>query len=94
MELINKKYRQEKGQTDTITFAFNETDNFPGENIFGEVFLCIPYIQKKAKETKKDFSSELSYIFIHSLLHLLGFDHQTKAQEKLMDQKIKKILNI
>lgn len=89
---LNRIYRQKNYPTDTISFAFNESKKFPGQNQLGEIFLCLPHIQKQAKKNSRPFADELRFVFTHSLLHLLGYDHHTDKEEGKMNRLTEKIL--
>lgn len=82
---INRQYRQKKYATDVLSFK-SET---PGE--LGELILCPQVLQRQAKEHDLSFKAELSYMLIHGVLHLLGYDHEKSSREatemfKIQDQ--------
>ncbi len=69
---LNEKYRKKNGPTDVLSFE--------GENDFlGEIVIC-PEVVKEKKE-------ELEFVLIHGILHLLGYDHELKEDEKEMQSK-------
>jgi len=88
---INKKYRKLDKVTDVISFAFLELGK--GEikikskepQFLGEIDISIDKIISQAKEFKHSFQYELVYLYIHGLLHLLGYDHvHNEKEEKIM----------
>jgi len=60
---------------------------------FGEILLCPSRIKKQAKRFKKTFKEELTLVFIHGLLHLLGYDHKDTKSTKEMRKREKEILS-
>ncbi|MFA6436055.1 MAG: rRNA maturation RNase YbeY, partial [Candidatus Gracilibacteria bacterium] len=58
----------------------------------GQIFISIPTARRNAKTMKQSLEEELQFLFVHGLLHLLGFDHQTPEQEKEMLKYAYKIL--
>ena len=59
-----------------------ETD---GDGVFlGDIAICKSIAEKQAKEYGHGFDREICYLFIHGLLHLYGFDHETETDKKLM----------
>jgi len=86
---INKEYRHKQGPTDTITFAledekdFIQSDEYPVRQL-GDIFICYPVVQANARMHHKSVDEEFAYVFVHSLLHLLGYDHDTSAKKKCM----------
>ena len=50
----------------------------------GDVVISVPQTKRQSSEAGKNFKSELALLLIHGILHLLGYDHITLAQEKRM----------
>lgn len=78
---LNKSYRGIHKVTDVLSFGEYETkeafDNEKQPLIFlGEIFLCPTFIQKASLEDGVTFEREMTYIFSHGILHLVGFDHE------------------
>jgi probable rRNA maturation factor len=71
---LNKKYRNVDSPTDILSF--------PLEKNAGEIFICQEIAKKKAPEFGRDYKNFLSFLFIHGLVHLLGYDH-SKEMEKM-----------
>ena len=85
---LNKNYRHIDRETDVISFAFlddkNEIINNSKIIDLGEIYICYDICLKNAKKYGNSFDREFCFLFIHGLLHLLGYDHQTKEQEEVM----------
>lgn len=64
-----------------------------GQEILGDIIISIARVKEQAKEYGHSFLRELSFLTIHGLLHLLGYDHMKKEEEKIMFQKQEDILN-
>lgn len=88
---INREYRKINKVTDVISFAFLELKK--GEikikskepQLLGEIIISIEKIKSQAKELNHSFLYELSYLYVHGLLHLLGYDHvHNKKEANLM----------
>ena len=95
---INRDYRHVDRVTDVISFAF-EDDESPNSVILGdvprmlgEIFICVPRALEQAKEIGNSEERELSFLFVHGLLHLLGYDHMKKEDEEIMFPLQEKIL--
>lgn len=89
---INKKYRGIDKVTDVISFA-NRDEQTLFVPLLGEIFICLDKAKQQAKEYKHSVQRELIFLFTHGLLHLLGFDHQNKKDEKQMMDLSKKIIS-
>lgn len=84
MVLLNKKYHGKNKSTDVIAISF--FDKKMKDTFIGEIFICLPYAKKQAKQIGQSLQEELKFLFIHGLLHLFGFDHKKRAQQLRMKQ--------
>ena len=92
---INRDYRNIDRITDVISFAFEESldyNEFDGREL-GEIFICIPRMIEQAKEYGHSETRELAFLTVHGLLHLLGYDHMSKEEEKVMFQIQEEVLD-
>lgn len=89
---INNIYRNINKVTDVITFA-NRDDKEIFVPLLGEIFICLDQARKQAKDYKHSLQRELIFLFTHGLLHLLGYDHMTKKDEKIMLSLTNKIIS-
>jgi probable rRNA maturation factor len=94
---FNKKYRHQDKVTDVLSFCYQEGKKFvfPPKNLLqlGEVIICPPFIKKESKKQGLNFKKELARAFIHSILHLLGYNHRTVKDLKKMEVLQKKYLS-
>jgi probable rRNA maturation factor len=93
IQIINSKYRKIDKPTDVISFAFNDGKSKTNFNLIGEIFISIDTAKKDAKEEKVSLKQKVCLLFIHGILHLLGYDHANKKDEKIMFDLQNKILN-
>lgn len=95
MQELNKKYRNLDRTTDVLSFAYEDNERLTFENrILGEIFISIPKMQAQAKEYGHSEKRELSFLTVHGILHLLGYDHTLgKKEEEEMFAKQELILN-
>ncbi len=95
IQKINKDYRGLDKVTDVISFAFQDNEKVVlPVRLLGEIYICIPKMIEQAKEYGHSEKRELSFLAVHGLLHLLGYDHTLSAEdEKVMFQKQDDILN-
>lgn len=95
IQKINKEYRNIDKITDVISFAFEDSTNilYNDIRVLGDIYICIPRMISQAKDYGHSEKRELSFLAIHGLLHLLGYDHQTKEEEQIMFAKQEMILN-
>jgi len=83
---LNFIYRGKNKATDVLSFIISE------KNMLGEIIVCPKIARKQADFFKHSLKKELSKLFIHGYLHLLGFDHETISEAEQMEKIEKKIL--
>ncbi len=93
---INKEYRNIDKVTDVISFALEDGEeniNFEFGRLLGDIYICVDRMKEQAKEYEHSLLREQGFLTIHGLLHLLGYDHMTKEEEKIMFEKQELILD-
>jgi len=93
---LNKNYRGIDRETDVITFALEDEDTViipDNERILGDIYISLDKARAQAEEYGHSFLRELSFLAVHGFYHLLGYDHQTKEEEKVMFAKQEEVLN-
>jgi probable rRNA maturation factor len=80
MALLHRKFLGQSGPTDVMTFQH------------GEIFISVETARRHARAFKNSFVPELKLYIVHGLLHLHGFDDQTRAQACKMKKAQEKVL--
>lgn len=95
IQKINKEYRKIDKVTDVISFAFEDNNSLQYNNIrvLGDIYICIPRMIEQAHDYGHSVKRELSFLTVHGLLHLLGYDHMKKEDEEIMFAKQELILD-
>ncbi len=82
---LNNMYRQVDSPTDVLSFPmiedFNDITGEEEEIPLGDVVICIEKAQQQAKEYGHSEKREIVYLFVHSVLHLLGYDHMEETDK-------------
>ena len=105
---LNREYRGKDKVTDVLSFGYltnissNKTlsrNNYPNEYIdelggimLGSIIICPSVVDKQATEYGNTSSYERLYLFVHGVLHLLGYDHELEADRREMRRVEKEIL--
>ncbi len=90
IQAINKAYRGKDVPTDIISFAFLdhiETEiTIKGDvpRLLGEIMISYETAERQAKAYAHSLQREMKFLFTHGILHLLGYNHETEEQEKIM----------
>lgn len=92
---INKEYRGVDRPTDVISFALEDDDIFIelDYRILGDIYISIDKVYEQAKSYGHSERREISFLTVHGVLHLLGYDHMELEEEKIMFKKQDEILN-
>lgn len=91
---INKTYRGIDRETDVISFALEEDEEYEvKERLLGDIYISIDKVYEQAKNYGHSIKRELFFLVTHGFLHLLGYDHMTKEDEEVMFPLQEKILN-
>lgn len=83
---INKEYRNIDRETDVISFALEDAKDFIYKDfrLLGDIYISIDKVFEQSKLYNHSFLRELSFLSVHGLLHLLGYDHMKKEDEEVM----------
>ena len=96
IQQLNREYRDTDSVTDVLSFPqFESKDEFPkvGEIIMGDVVICTEKAMLQAEEFGHSPEREIIYLFTHSLLHLMGYDHMEEDEKRIMRQKEEAVMN-
>lgn len=81
IQRLNRQWRHRDQPTNVLSFQFNA--NPPKrEPILGEVFLCPAVIRREAPDYNQTYAQHFRFLLEHGLIHLLGYDHATVAQQR------------
>jgi probable rRNA maturation factor len=91
MTKLNAMYRGKRKTTDVLSFGNGGA--WPGkEELLGDVIISVAQAGRQAKAAGKPVRTELAMLLVHGTLHLLGYDHETLKDEKVMLPLQKRIL--
>lgn len=86
---LNQEHRDRDNPTDVLSFPMDTP--FTEQSVFdiplGSIVISADFVKEKADELGHSIQDELSLLFIHGLLHLLGFDHETDDGEMRAREK-------
>jgi len=83
---LNKQYRNIDKPTNVLSFELGD------DILLGDIFISLDTVKREAKEAKISVEEHTAHMVVHGILHLLGFDHITDSQAKIMEAKEIKIL--
>ena len=99
IRILNRDYRGVDRATDVLSFPLFDEEFGDGEKTaLGDIVISLEKADAQAKEYGHTFEREVAFLTVHSMLHLLGYDHETSAEdEKAMffrQDEIMKLLKI
>ncbi len=101
---LNRRYRNQDKITDVLSFPLIDTNLIKNGElskinletdllVLGDIILTRETIKKDAAKQDKSFADHLTHLVIHSLLHLIGYDHEKNAKDaKIMESLEVKLL--
>lgn len=99
---LNREYRNTDRETDVLSFPMldgdadiGDVDMHSGAVELGDIIICGEVAARQAEEYGHGTEREVAFLAVHSVLHLLGYDHEnSEEEEKEMFEKQEEILNI
>ena len=99
IQALNKAYRQKDMPTDVLSFPLTSEDGTveinaeTGSVLLGDIVISIETAVKQANIYGHSLSREIGFLTVHSMLHLLGYDHEKSSlDERIMREKEESIL--
>ena len=82
---LNLTYRQERGETDILSFPADSNPVAGGDGRYlGDILIAYPYAKRVANSSNLNLESALRMLVAHGVLHLLGYDHDSEAAKEAM----------
>lgn len=89
---LNREYRNIDNVTDVLSFPLIE-DFSSDETLLGDVVISYEVAEEQAKEYGHSLEREIMFLFTHSILHLLGYDHIEEEDRVIMEERQREILD-
>ncbi|MDB9476188.1 rRNA maturation RNase YbeY [Dolichospermum circinale] len=108
IQTLNSQYREQDKPTDVLAFASLEANLPQSEEMLismplylGDIIVSVDTAQRQAQQQEHSLSTELAWLTVHGLLHLLGWDHPDEKslmemlqQQVILLEKIGMIINL
>ena len=82
---LNSRYRGKHKSTNVLSFPAEPCEYLEYQNL-GDLVICVPVVEREAKEQGKPLSAHWAHMVIHGMLHLQGYDHVDDDQAQEMEQ--------
>ena len=94
IQTLNREFRNVDRVTDVLTFpAWEGEISLSADGYLGDIMICYERAKEQAAEYGHSLERELSFLAVHGVLHLLGYDHITEPEERIMRERQTEILN-
>lgn len=77
---LNRQYGRKDHATNVLTFTYPDTDP-----LSGDIALCVPVVDREAREQHKNLQAHYAHLVVHGMLHLQGYDHRKAADARVME---------
>lgn len=92
---LNRDYRKKNKPTDVLAFAMEEGAPMKGARndarLLGDVIISVDTARRQATENGRALLAEVTMLLAHGILHLIGYDHQTDEEERVMTAKTREL---
>lgn len=101
---INKEYRNIPAPTDVLSFPLldfkdgepdirpEDLDPYTNRAALGDIIISVERAREQANSYGHSFEREITFLAVHGMLHLLGYDHEQPHEEKDMVQRQERVL--
>ena len=98
---LNREYREKDSVTDVLSFPqFEGHDdlledllNDEASTLIGDVVICFEQAERQADEYDTGITREILYLFVHSVMHLFGYDHMEEDEKAVMRKREEEVLS-
>lgn len=87
---LNREFRDVDAATDVLSFPMGDMEPETGKTLLGDMMINIKRCEQQGEEFGHGFEREIMYLTVHSILHLLGYDHMDEGPEKALMRKREK----
>ena len=98
---LNREYREKDSVTDVLSFPqfeghedlLEDLLNDESETLIGDVVICFEQAERQAEEYGTGLTREMLYLFVHSVMHLFGYDHMDEEEKAVMRAREEEVLS-
>ncbi len=91
---LNRDYRGKDQETDVLSFPqYDDFEDFVEEMMLGDIVISLEKAVEQANDYNHSFGREVCYLVVHSMFHLLGYDHMNDDDKQEMRAKEDAVLN-
>lgn len=93
IQQLNKEYRNIDKPTDVLSFPLHENlENITPPICLGDIVISLEKAVEQSEEYNHSYNREVAFLTVHSMFHLMGYDHDTEENTKQMRHKEEEVL--
>ncbi len=89
---LNRTYRHKDYATNVLSFPAEVPDGLLDIPLLGDLVICVPVVEREAREQNKALEAHWAHLVIHGCLHLLGYDHIDDEEAEEMEGQERQLL--
>jgi len=89
---LNRTWRGRDRATNVLSFPYEDAAPGAGEALLGDIVVCAPVVAREARAQGKDPRAHWAHMVVHGVLHLLGYDHRTDEEARVMEGLERRVL--
>jgi probable rRNA maturation factor len=82
---LNRTYRHKDYATNVLSFPAGVPEGLLDIPLLGDLVICVPVVEREAREQNKALEAHWAHLVIHGCLHLLGYDHIDDEEAEEME---------
>jgi probable rRNA maturation factor len=92
IQRLNREHRDKDKPTDVLAFPLDEQGEDPARPWLGDVVISIDTALRQANSRRRELAAEVRFLLAHGLLHLIGYDHDTRPRKREMDAAARRLV--
>ena len=89
---LNRTYRHKDYATNVLSFPAEVPEGLLDIPLLGDLVICVPVVEREAREQNKALEAHWAHLVIHGCLHLLGYDHIDDEEAEEMESLERQLL--
>lgn len=84
---LNRVFRHKDKATDVLSFSMQDGEKIGNDPLLGDIAISLETASRQAKKRRRSLEQEIKTLLIHGFCHLLGYDHETDDEHRVMKAK-------
>jgi probable rRNA maturation factor len=90
---LNSRFRHKNGPTNVLSFLFQAPPGIRSD-LLGDVVICADVVRREVRAQDKAERAHWAHMVVHGIMHLRGYDHQTRKEAAVMEARETRVLRV